>query len=297
MSCQSYQEMIALAVGDDLPDADRFRLEEHLVGCPECRSFADDMAASHQALTGLAEIPLDPKILAKVRDGVRQQVACQSPARPSSNRSGWLLRFPGVHALPRWQAPTVPSRWLAAAAVLLAVLGTATVTRWWMVPGLPQDGLPGRGGPSLAHRIDESTSIPSPEPPPMELPSTEPPSTEPPSTELRSGPQTASISPREEPPEETASQTPKAAAPAQSMPEPLTPKPLAPVLADVTLPPVRITAVPAVKPGSATRDDDTTIIRWIVEEPDLVIYWQVDPQSPSGEPNPAETTAKTIKES
>ena len=49
MSCESFEERIALAAGGDLAAADTEGLESHLRACRGCRRFAEEMRASHRA--------------------------------------------------------------------------------------------------------------------------------------------------------------------------------------------------------------------------------------------------------
>ncbi len=93
MSCQTYESLIALDVGGDLPAADAGRLTRHLEMCPACRRFAEEMRQSRQAVALLAEAPVDEEILAAVRARVLRSAGKRSavflPFRPSPRVLAW----------------------------------------------------------------------------------------------------------------------------------------------------------------------------------------------------------------
>ncbi len=74
MSCETFESMIALDAGGDLPAADAERLARHLAACVDCRHFAGKMRESRRAIALLADVPVDPEILTSVRAGVLRQV-------------------------------------------------------------------------------------------------------------------------------------------------------------------------------------------------------------------------------
>ncbi len=86
MSCHKYQKMTALHVAGDLPEAKVPRLEEHLGGCPACRSLAEELRASQSALEALRGEPVEEAALEQVRQRVLARIATEGqPAR----RLGW----------------------------------------------------------------------------------------------------------------------------------------------------------------------------------------------------------------
>lgn len=102
VDCERYREHIALHVEGDLDDADARRLERHLAACAPCRAWADEMAASQQALRRQLAPPLDAATLARVRAGVLAEIGRRRHAGPA--------------------------RWLALAATLLAAVA---LWRFW----------------------------------------------------------------------------------------------------------------------------------------------------------------------
>jgi anti-sigma factor RsiW len=87
MSCRKYQKMTALHVAGDLPEAKVPRLEEHLGGCPACRSLAEELRASQSALEALRGEPVEEAALEQVRQRVLARIAWEEqPAR----RFGWV---------------------------------------------------------------------------------------------------------------------------------------------------------------------------------------------------------------
>ncbi len=102
MSCESWRDPIALDAGGNLSTAEAAALARHLRGCAACRRFAEEMAASQQALRRLYRRPLVEASRARIRRGVLERIA-----------DGGVSRF-------RRSRPAI--RWLALAASLLAVL-------------------------------------------------------------------------------------------------------------------------------------------------------------------------------
>jgi len=133
MSCRKYQKMTALHVAGDLPEAKVPRLEEHLGGCPACRSLAEELRLSQSALEALRGEPVDEAALEQVRQRVLARIAWEEqPAR----RFGWVyalaagLAVVAVGAL--WNvayrpAPHAPQ------------LASAAPVRWGKSPDLPND--------------------------------------------------------------------------------------------------------------------------------------------------------------
>ncbi len=137
MSCERYQEMIALEVGGDLPASDTERLEQHLLSCDACRRFAAEMRDSQRAVSLLAGAPVDPEVLASIRAGVLREVE-----RSGRHRSPIPFRL--------------PPRVLALAAALAVALGALLLLR----TGEPRTGKQEATG---APRVVEA--VPAPEPP------------------------------------------------------------------------------------------------------------------------------------
>ena len=62
MSCERYEEQIALAVGGDLDAGEARRLDRHLAACDPCRAFAEEMRQSRRAVRQLAQAPIGDEI-------------------------------------------------------------------------------------------------------------------------------------------------------------------------------------------------------------------------------------------
>ena len=82
MSCDTWESMIALEVGGDLPTADAEQLAEHLGTCAHCRRFAEGMRQSQQAVALLADAPVDEEILTTVRARVLHEIGSRSAVLP-----------------------------------------------------------------------------------------------------------------------------------------------------------------------------------------------------------------------
>ncbi len=245
MSCERYEERIALAAGGDLGDGDARRLDRHLATCAGCRAFAEEMRQSRRAVRELASAPIGEEVLARVRAGVLERIAAGAASREPP------LRTPAFRGPMR-----VPPRWLAAAAVLLAVLG-ATVWRL------------GSGGANEdpAPRIVEG-SAPRIEEPRIEGTRVEPPGSaapEPEATEHQSARAVVAAletgAARAAPPPQPAAE----ASEAESRPR----------IAAVTSPQADAAAV--------TPEAAPVVIHWLTDDPDVVIYWLVDTEQQTEE--------------
>lgn len=97
MSCERWQELVALDAGGDLPEAEVPALKAHLVGCERCAALASELRALVSDLGRLRATSTDAEAAAEVRAAVLRAVAGER-----------LRRLVG----PTW--------WLAAAALLAA---------------------------------------------------------------------------------------------------------------------------------------------------------------------------------
>jgi anti-sigma factor RsiW len=119
MSCHKYQKMTALHVAGDLPEAKVPRLEEHLGGCPACRSLAEELRASQSALEALRGEPVEEAALEQVRQRVLARLAAEGQPR---RHFGWayalaagLAVVVAVWSVSHRPAPEVPQRAVVAA--------------------------------------------------------------------------------------------------------------------------------------------------------------------------------------
>ncbi len=108
ISCEPYQEMIALDAGGDLPATEVERLKRHLDSCAACRRFAGEMRDTQRSVALLADAPVDSEVLAAIRAGVLREVE-RDRRRPIPVR--------------------LPPRALALAAALIVALGALILLR------------------------------------------------------------------------------------------------------------------------------------------------------------------------
>lgn len=130
MSCERWEERIALDVGGDLPDTEAAALARHLRGCPECRRLAEDMAASQRDVRRHSAPPFDAEILARIRAGVHERL---------DSRRGAIVRRPRAAA-----------RWLPLAAGLALVVGLWQLSRPDESHDLPTESPPAESARSEA---------------------------------------------------------------------------------------------------------------------------------------------------
>ena len=92
MSCERYEELIALHVEGDLSPAESARVEAHLAGCASCAAFAGELRESQRALKELAQEELDPAALAAVRRRVGLALDAGGASRPARRPAAlWAL--------------------------------------------------------------------------------------------------------------------------------------------------------------------------------------------------------------
>ena len=89
MTCERDETRLALYVESDLPAADAARLDRHLTGCESCRSFLRELSASQSALKGLAAEPLPQAALSAVRERVLAETSRVAPG--GRGLPAWLL--------------------------------------------------------------------------------------------------------------------------------------------------------------------------------------------------------------
>jgi hypothetical protein len=109
MNCKSYEALIALYVGGDLPAQKTREIEAHLTACLECHDLAGQLKRDLGTLNEMSDEPLDEAVL----QGIRKQVLSQVSSKPTSR----LV----------WSGFRVPSGWKWNHA-LLAVLVVAILT-------------------------------------------------------------------------------------------------------------------------------------------------------------------------
>jgi predicted anti-sigma-YlaC factor YlaD len=76
LTCQELVELVTEYLEDTLPPAERARFEEHLVVCPGCRIYLDQMRQTIHTLGTLTEESISPKakqdLLQMFRDWKRE---------------------------------------------------------------------------------------------------------------------------------------------------------------------------------------------------------------------------------
>jgi hypothetical protein len=123
MSCNSFEEWIALYVEGDLDPARARHLESHLKACASCQSLLTRLEASQAIVKDLAAESLDPASFNVVRERVMQEVH-RRQAQPV-----WWRFLPPTVA--QWRPA-----WVASLAVLVAL---AFLVQWqfWRKPAGP----------------------------------------------------------------------------------------------------------------------------------------------------------------
>jgi hypothetical protein len=101
MTCATFEPLLALFAGGELPLDDQKKVEAHLASCAGCRAFAATLADNRQALRELGQEDPDPHALATVRQRV------------------WASLESAPHALR--PSRRVAHFWFAAAAVVAVV--------------------------------------------------------------------------------------------------------------------------------------------------------------------------------
>ena len=94
MSCQQFEEWLALDVGGDLAAGESAKLQAHLSQCEVCSRFAEELRASQVSLRALHDAVLPEDRLATVRtsvlDKVRRTAAPSAPAGEGLSSPAWL---------------------------------------------------------------------------------------------------------------------------------------------------------------------------------------------------------------
>ena len=62
MECEALRDLLSAYVEDELPAADRTRLDEHLGRCPDCAELLSLMAKTREALSGFPEVEVSPSL-------------------------------------------------------------------------------------------------------------------------------------------------------------------------------------------------------------------------------------------
>jgi len=150
MSCNSFQEWIALYVEGDLDPSRARNVELHLSSCTSCQHFLSKVKGSQAMVKGLAAESLDPATFKVVRQRVMQEVSRRRPARPV----WWRFLSPAVA---QWRPA-----WIAALAALV-VLGFLLQRQLWRKPaGSDGADTPAAASAPAIPRGSPYASLPSP---------------------------------------------------------------------------------------------------------------------------------------
>lgn len=90
MACREFEPLIALHVEDDLPAADRARVELHIRVCAHCMALADDLKESQTIFKSIRQNVPDQSMLQAVRARVLAEAGA---ARMSSLERIWFGVF------------------------------------------------------------------------------------------------------------------------------------------------------------------------------------------------------------
>jgi anti-sigma factor RsiW len=72
LSCKELVELVTDYLEDALPLAERARVDEHLVGCPFCRVYMEQMRATIRAVGHLPEANVSPEALQSLLEAFRR---------------------------------------------------------------------------------------------------------------------------------------------------------------------------------------------------------------------------------
>ena len=87
MNCQEWEERVAHYAGGDLTGPETTAVEQHLMGCPECRKLAAELREQLGLLRDLHAEPIADAHLTALRMRVLSEL---SAARPAWWRHGWI---------------------------------------------------------------------------------------------------------------------------------------------------------------------------------------------------------------
>ncbi len=82
MSCQEYDDLLALFVGGDLDASDEERIQAHIATCSNCRATVEELRSHRDVLAGLADDAVDEAVLRSVRRRVMARID------PRAHRTG-----------------------------------------------------------------------------------------------------------------------------------------------------------------------------------------------------------------
>ncbi len=78
MSCQEYDDLLALFVGGDLDARDEERFQAHIATCSNCRATVEELRSHRDVLAGLADEAVDDAVLRSVRSRVMARIEARA---------------------------------------------------------------------------------------------------------------------------------------------------------------------------------------------------------------------------
>ncbi|MBI2841527.1 MAG: zf-HC2 domain-containing protein [Acidobacteria bacterium] len=94
MSCQKYDDLLALFAGGDLGASEEERIEAHIATCSSCRAIVEELRSHREVLAGLADEAVDDAVLRSVRRRVMARI------EPRAHRTGaWRWAWAAAAAI------------------------------------------------------------------------------------------------------------------------------------------------------------------------------------------------------
>lgn len=94
MSCQEYDDLLALFAGGDLDASVEERIESHIATCSNCRATVEELRSHREVLAGLADEAVDDTVLRSVRRRVMARI------EPRAHRTGaWRWAWAAAAAI------------------------------------------------------------------------------------------------------------------------------------------------------------------------------------------------------
>ena len=73
MTCKELVELVTDYLEDALPETERARVDEHLVECPFCTIYLDQMRATIRAMGHLSEAEVSPEAFRVLLEAFRRE--------------------------------------------------------------------------------------------------------------------------------------------------------------------------------------------------------------------------------
>jgi len=86
LSCRELVELVTDYLEDALPPAQRIRFEEHLIACPGCQTYLEQMRQTIDVLGRVTEESLEPAARDQLLDLFRNWKRGDQPSSPGGGR-------------------------------------------------------------------------------------------------------------------------------------------------------------------------------------------------------------------